>query len=74
MPKHSKSPLARAGSAGKIASGLLFPILLGFFLGDYLDKKIGWSGPWMTLILLMLGVAAGFGWLYRISTQDEDDG
>ena len=52
----------------------MLPILVGFFLGDYLDKKIGWSGPWMTLLLLMLGVAAGFGWLYRISTHDEDDG
>jgi F0F1-type ATP synthase assembly protein I len=72
--KRSKSPLARAGSVGRIAAGLVLPILLGFFLGDYLDKKIDWSGPWMTLLLLMLGVAAGFGWLYRISTHDENDG
>jgi len=71
--KRSKSPLARAGSAGRIASGLVLPILVGFFLGDYLDKKIGWSGPWMTLILLMLGVVAGFAWLYKISTHDEED-
>ncbi len=73
MPKRSKAPLARAGSAGRIASGLVLPILVGFFLGDYLDKRIGWSGPWMTLILLMLGVVAGFAWLYRASIQDEDD-
>jgi F0F1-type ATP synthase assembly protein I len=73
MQKQSKSPLARAGSAGRIASGLVLPILAGFFLGDYLDNKIGWSGPWMTLTLLMLGVIAGFGWLYRISIRDEDD-
>jgi len=73
MPKYSKSPLARVGSAGRIASGLVLPILVGFFLGDYLDKRIGRSGPWMTLILLMLGVVAGFAWLYRASIQDEDD-
>ena len=73
MSKRSKSPLEHAGSVGKIASGLVLPILAGFFLGNYLDKKFT-SAPWMTLLLLMLGVIAGFGWLYRISTRDEDDG
>ena len=51
----------------------MLPILVGFFLGNYLDERLGLA-PWMTLILLMLGVAAGFGWLYRISTHSEDDG
>jgi ATP synthase protein I len=73
MSKRSKSPLAHIGSVGKIASGLVLPILVGFFLGNYLDERLG-SAPWMTLILLMLGVAAGFGWLYRISARGEDDG
>lgn len=72
MPKRSKSALARAGSAGRIASGLVLPILVGFFLGDYLDKRLG-STPWITLLLLMLGVVAGFGWLYKMSMSDEDD-
>ncbi|MFC1712630.1 AtpZ/AtpI family protein [Candidatus Poribacteria bacterium] len=72
MSKRSGSLIARAGSAGKIASGLLLPILAGFFLGNYLDKQLG-SAPWMALLLIMLGVVAGFGWLYKISTEDEDD-
>ena len=62
------------GSVGKIASGLVLPILVGFFLGNYLDKRLGLAAPWMTLTLLVLGVAAGFGWLYRISIRGEDDG
>ena len=73
MSKRSKSPLAHIGSVGKIASGLVLPILVGFFLGNYLDDRLD-SAPWMTLLLLMLGVAAGFGWLYRISTHGENDG
>ena len=73
VPKHSKSPLAYAGWVGKIASGLIAPILTGFFLGNYLDQLLG-SAPWITLLLLMLGVCAGFGWLYRISTRGDDDG
>jgi len=72
MPKRSKSPLAHAGSIGKVASGLVLPILVGFFLGNYLDERLG-SSPWMTLLLLMLGIAAGFGWLYRLSTRYDDD-
>jgi ATP synthase protein I len=72
MPKRSKSALAYAGSVGKIASGLVLPILLGFFLGNRLDRWLG-SAPWITLLLLMLGVCAGFGWLYRISIREKDE-
>ena len=72
MPKRSKSSIARVGSAGKIASGLLLPILMGFFLGNYLDERLN-SAPWVTLLLLMLGVAAGFAWLYKLSMSDEDN-
>ncbi len=72
MPKHPKSAVARIGAAGKIALSLALPIVAGSFLGNYLDQQLG-SAPWMTLLLLMLGVAAGFAWLYRLSTSDEDD-
>ena len=72
MSKNPRSTLARAGSVGKIASGLILPILVGFFLGNYLDRRLG-SAPWIALLLLMLGVVAGFGWLYKMSTGEEDD-
>jgi F0F1-type ATP synthase assembly protein I len=45
---------------------------MGFFLGNYLDERLN-SAPWVTLLLLMLGVAAGFAWLYRLSMSDEDN-
>ena len=70
--RHRLSSLAYMGSVGRIASGMVLPILAGFFAGNYLDKKLN-SAPWMTLILLILGIAAGLGWLYRISTRGEDD-
>jgi ATP synthase protein I len=71
MPKRSKSTFTGISSVGKIASGLLLPILAGFFLGNYLDKKLN-SSPWLTLLLLLLGISAGFWWLYR-SAKDVDD-
>jgi ATP synthase protein I len=71
MLKHSRSSLTGISSVGKIASGLLLPILAGFFLGNYLDKKLN-SSPWITLLLLLLGISAGFWWLYK-SVKDLDD-
>ena len=72
MLRRPKSPFAYAGMIGKLASTLVVPILIGFFLGDYLDQRLE-SAPWMTLLLLMLGVVVGFGNLYRFSRRNEDD-
>jgi ATP synthase protein I len=72
MPKHSKSTLTGISSVGKIASGLVLPILAGFFLGNYLDKKLN-SSPWLTLLLLLLGISAGFWWLYKSAKDHEDE-
>jgi F0F1-type ATP synthase assembly protein I len=72
MPKQSKSTLSGISSVGKIASGLLLPILAGFFLGSYLDGKLG-SSPWLTLLLLLLGISSGFWWLYKSAKDREDE-
>jgi ATP synthase protein I len=72
MPKHSKSTLEGVNSVGKIASGLVLPILAGFFLGNYLDKKLN-SSPWLTLLLLLLGISAGFWWLYKSAKGRNDE-
>jgi len=34
-------------------------IVIGLGLGVYLDKRFG-TGPWLTLIFLGLGIAAGY--------------
>ncbi len=55
----------QADSARRLADasavGLAFPIaiLLGYFAGKLLDDAFG-SGPWLTYILTVIGVAAGF--------------
>jgi len=36
-----------------------FAIVIGFFLGQYLDKKFNTS-PWLTYIFLVFGIIAGF--------------
>jgi len=43
---------------------LIACILLGYFLGSYLDRRWGTS-PWMLVAGVLLGTAAGFVQLFR---------
>ena len=62
-PKPGFSPFKYMGMAGKIAFGLMVPIIAACFIGIYLDKRLN-TTPWMTIVLLLLGLVAGFGGLY----------
>jgi len=47
-------------------------IMLGFFAGRWLDHR--WhTDPWLQLAGLLVGVAAGFRELYRLSRQYQRD-
>jgi len=46
----------RAGTAGLV---LVFSTFIGFAAGYYLDKWLK-TGPWLSIIFLVLGIAAGF--------------
>jgi ATP synthase protein I len=70
MARRSSPSLKGADLLGKIASGLVLPILGGFFLGKYVDEYFG-TFPWITLILMMFGIISGFTWLYK-SLNDDD--
>lgn len=48
-----------------ISSTLAAGVLVGYFSGNFLDKKLGTS-PWLTILMLFLGVAAGFKSVYTI--------
>lgn len=38
---------------------IVVPVLVGTFLGRFLDLKLG-TGPWLLLVGTLLGIAAGF--------------
>ena len=38
---------------------VVFAIVIGYFLGKYLDGKFS-SSPWLTYIFLVFGIIAGF--------------
>lgn len=49
---------------GTIGLELGFSIAIGVFAGYYLDRWLGTS-PWLTIFLLLCGVAAGFKRIYQ---------
>nr|MBF0221529.1 AtpZ/AtpI family protein [Desulfobulbaceae bacterium] len=48
-------------------------VFIGFGFGYYLDTKVfaGKTKPWLMLIFLLLGVAAGFKNLYQLSRRKD---
>ena len=38
---------------------IALPIVVCYFIGNYLDEKVFDSSPWATLVFLGLGIAAG---------------
>ena len=63
MPeKNSWAMLARYGAVVMILPSCL---MAGYLIGSWLDARFGFS-PWMTLVFLLLGAAAGFVEVFRI--------
>jgi ATP synthase protein I len=65
-------PAGRVQPAGlvTVATGgfeFAVAILLGVFAGQWLDRRIG-TGPWLVILGVVVGAAAGFYNLYRTLT------
>lgn len=56
--------LARSASKGSLGLEMGFSVLVGFFLGWLLDGILH-TRPWLMLVFLFLGLAAGFRALTR---------
>jgi F0F1-type ATP synthase assembly protein I len=67
--KKPDSAFKYIGMVGKIAFGLMTPIIAAAFIGMYLDKRLN-TTPWMTIILLLLGIVVGFSGLYSMLKDD----
>jgi F0F1-type ATP synthase assembly protein I len=52
-----------------VGTSLVACIVLGYFLGSYLDPKLGTS-PWLTVAGVFLGTAAGFVGLFRTVSRN----
>lgn len=56
--------------AFSVGISLIAPIIIGALGGNWLDKQLN-TTPWLTLILLLLGVVAGFVQMIRILQRIE---
>jgi ATP synthase protein I len=52
-----------------VGTTLVSCLVLGFFAGSYLDRKLGTS-PWLTVVGVMLGTTAGFVGLFRTVSRN----
>jgi ATP synthase protein I len=71
--RHAPEPRQVAASAlargTRYAAEIAVATVVGFGLGWFLDRQFG-TGPWLAILFLMLGVAAGFRNLLRAVEQE----
>lgn len=65
--------MRQLGMASTIGIQLVVAIFVGLAIGVWLDRRLG-TFPWLALLFMILGVAAGFANYYRFAkkAQDED--
>ncbi len=59
MKKRDLRHLKELAYYSSIGFSVALSIFIGLGIGVFLDKKLG-TNPWLTLILLGLGIAAGY--------------
>ena len=52
---------------------LVLSTFIGLAIGYFIDEHFHTS-PWFTLIFLLLGIAAGFKYLFKVALRENDDG
>ncbi|MCF8067245.1 MAG: AtpZ/AtpI family protein [Desulfobacterales bacterium] len=57
MKKENKQFVKDLAYFSSIGFQVSFSVIIGFFLGQYLDKKFG-TDPWLMYVCLVMGIAA----------------
>lgn len=61
-----KNFLKNIALVSQIGFSMITPILLGVYIGQFIDKKAGTKGIF-TIILLLIGVGGGFVNLFKLT-------
>ncbi len=62
----------KAASAASVGLELALGVVVGWAMGHYLDRWLG-TDPWLMLLFLCLGIAAGFKGVLRVAKQATED-
>ena len=60
------------GAYGTVGLDFAVAVAIGTYGGWWLDKKLGWT-PWLTILGLLFGVAAGFNVLYKAAKRLKEE-
>lgn len=69
--KNYKDTLKNLVLISQIGLSVISPILIGVYIGQFIDKKIGTKGIFM-LIFIVLGAGGGFMNLLKLTGAKED--
>lgn len=69
--KDYKSALKNLALISQIGMSMISPILLGVFIGQFIDKKLGTQGVF-AIIFIILGAGGGFMNLFKITGTKKD--
>jgi ATP synthase protein I len=68
MKEDTRKLLRLAGLASTVGLTLVLSTVIGLAIGIWLDKVFN-TGPWLTLVFLVVGIVAGFRNFYRFMTK-----
>jgi ATP synthase protein I len=75
MEEKNRKFIRMLGVLSTVGITLVAATVIGYFIGFYLDRLFGTS-PWLTILFLLFGIAAGFKNLFdqakKIEKLDED--
>jgi ATP synthase protein I len=63
VEKETKQTVIQMASVSSIGIAMVIAIFGCFFLGRWLDRQLG-TEPYLTLLFLLIGIAAGFRNIY----------
>ena len=69
--KDYKDALKNLALISQIGFSIITPILLGLFIGQFLDNKLGTKGIF-AIVFIILGVGGGFVNLFKITGTSKD--
>ncbi len=72
MKEDTKKLLRQMGSASTVGLHFVLSIFIGLGIGVWLDSRFGTS-PWLSLLFLLFGVAAGFLNYFRFAKKQQEE-
>lgn len=71
--KNDKSALKNLALISQVGISIVTPILLGVYIGQFIDRKVGTNGVF-AITLIIIGAAAGFLNIFKLAGGNNKKG